>query len=92
MPPVDKGRVFETGGGAMRILKIIATLIITVLVGVLMLASTPIAKQEYTKKEKKACTYCHTSKNPKDYSDKDLNEAGKYYKEKKTLQGYREKR
>jgi len=76
----------------MRILKIIATVIIGILVGFLMFTSAPVAKQEYTKKEKKPCTYCHTSKNPKDYSDKDLSEAGKYYKEKGTLKGYQEKR
>jgi hypothetical protein len=50
-----------------------------------------LAKQEYTKKEKKACTYCHTSKSPKEYSEKDLSEAGKYYKEKKSLEGYKPK-
>jgi len=76
----------------MRFIKILVTVIITTLIGLLMLASEPVAKQEYAKKEKKACTYCHTSKNPKDYSDKDLNEAGKYYKEKKTLEGYKEKK
>jgi len=76
----------------MRFIKIVATAIITAAVGFLMLASEPVAKQEYSKKEKKACTYCHTSKNPKDYSDKDLNEAGRYYKEKKTLEGYKEKK
>ncbi len=76
----------------MRFIKILVTVIITALIGLLMFAVEPVAKQEYTKKEKKACTYCHTSKNPKDYSDKDLNEAGKYYKEKKTLEGYKEKK
>ncbi len=76
----------------MRFIKILVTVIITALIGLLMFAVEPVAKQEYAKKEKKACTYCHTSKNPKDYSDKDLNEAGKYYKEKKTLEGYKEKK
>ncbi|GBC78699.1 hypothetical protein HRbin08_02195 [bacterium HR08] len=76
----------------MRILKIGATIIISALLGFLMVPSEPVAKQEYSKKERKACTYCHTSKNPKDYSDRDLNEAGKYYKEKKTLEGYKEKK
>ncbi len=76
----------------MRFIKILVTVIITALIGLLMFASEPVAKQEYSKKEKKACTYCHTSKNPKEYSDKDLNEAGKYYKEKKTLEGYKEKK
>jgi cytochrome c553 len=76
----------------MRVIKLLVTVVIMVVLGFLLLASEPVAKQEYSKKEKKACTYCHTSKNPKDYSDKDLNEAGKYYKEKKTLEGYKEKK
>ncbi|MCS6817283.1 MAG: hypothetical protein N0A16_05950 [Blastocatellia bacterium] len=76
----------------MRLIKLLMAIFITALIGFLMLASEPVAKQEYTKKEKKPCTYCHTSKNPKDYSDKDLNDAGKYYKEKKTLEGYKEKK
>lgn len=39
----------------------------------------------YSKKEAKACTYCHP---PGKY--KELNEAGKYYKEHKhSLEGYK---
>lgn len=39
-------------------------------------------KPDYAKKEKKPCTTCHvTSKS------KELNETGKYYHEKKTLEG-----
>jgi hypothetical protein len=51
----------------------------------LLVVTTPRgeAKPEYMKKEKKACTYCHTTaKGP------DLNDAGKFYKEKKTLDGF----
>jgi len=44
-------------------------------------------KPEYTKKEKKACTYCHVKA-----SSKDLNDAGKYYKEHDhSLEGYQPK-
>ena len=39
-------------------------------------------KQEYTKKEKKPCTTCHVSA-----KSKELNDVGKYYGEKKTLEG-----
>ncbi len=50
-----------------------------------MVVATPKgeAKPDYAKKEKKACGYCHTT--PKGPA---LNDAGKYYKEKKTLEGY----
>ena len=40
-------------------------------------------KAEYTKKEKKACVFCHVKA-----TSKELNDAGKHYKEKKTLDGY----
>jgi hypothetical protein len=44
------------------------------------------AKPEDAKKTGKACTYCHKDvKTPKE-----LTAAGKYYKEKKTLEGYKE--
>ena len=45
------------------------------------------AKPEYTKKEKKACTYCHVSA-----KSKDLNDAGKYYKDhNNSFDGYEKK-
>jgi cytochrome c551/c552 len=49
----------------------------------LLNSSVAFAKKEYTVKEKKACTFCHIAAN-----SKELNDAGKYYKEKKTLEGY----
>jgi hypothetical protein len=45
-----------------------------VFAGLLGLTSVTYGKPEYTKKEKKACTYCHTKQ-----GDKELNDAGKYY-------------
>jgi hypothetical protein len=51
--------------------------------GLLFTTTSSDAKVEYTKKEKKSCTTCHPSA-----SSKELTEAGKYYKEKKTLEGY----
>ena len=41
------------------------------------------AKPEYSKKEKKGCTYCHIAQ-----GKKELNPAGDYYKEKHTLEGF----
>ena len=42
----------------------------------LMVTSLSFGKTEYTKKEKKACIYCHTTQ-----AKKDLNEVGKCYAE-----------
>ena len=50
--------------------------------GLVMTSSLSFAKKEYTAKEKKPCTTCHTAA-----ASKELNEVGKYYKEKKTLEG-----
>jgi hypothetical protein len=48
-----------------------------------MFSTVSFGKPEYTKKEKKACTYCHVKA-----GSKDLNDAGKYYAKKHTLEGY----
>jgi hypothetical protein len=47
-----------------------------VVLGGLMVTSMSFGKTEYTKKEKKACTFCHTAQ-----GKKDLNEVGKCYGE-----------
>jgi hypothetical protein len=47
------------------------------------------------KKSKKSCAYCHTQASPPKKGDpkaSDLKDAGKYWKEKKTLDGYVEKK
>lgn len=45
------------------------------------------AKPEYSKTEKKSCTFCHVKA-----GSKDLNDAGKYYKEHgHSLEGYKAK-
>jgi hypothetical protein len=44
----------------------------------------------YARQEKKACNFCHTAGVPKDAdSAKDLTDAGKYFKEHKSLDGYK---
>ncbi len=53
----------------------------------LVMTTVSVAKPEFAKKEGKGCTYCHTK-----MGSKDLNDAGKYYKEKGTLKGYEEKK
>jgi hypothetical protein len=45
-------------------------------------SSVSFATPEITKKEKKPCTTCHVTA-----KSKELNNVGKYYKEKKTLEG-----
>ncbi len=49
----------------------------------LMASTMMVAKPEFAKKEGKACTFCHVKA-----GSTDLNDAGKYYKEKGTLKGY----
>ena len=53
-------------------------------------SSLSFATQDMAKKEKKPCITCHESKAPKGDEGKKLNAVGKYYKEKKTLDGYKE--
>ena len=45
------------------------------------------ASMETAKKEKKACTTCHIK-----MGKPELNDVGKYYKEHKTLEGYKKKK
>jgi len=52
--------------------------------GLLMTPTGTYAKREFTAKEKKACVYCHVTA-----TSKELNAAGKYYKENKSLEGYK---
>lgn len=49
---------------------------------VMMTGGAAYATKELSKTEKKPCTVCHTK-----VGAKDLNDVGKYYKEKKTLEG-----
>jgi hypothetical protein len=47
-------------------------------------AAFNFSKPADAKKTGKSCTFCHVK-----YGSKDLTEAGKYYKEKGTLEGYK---
>ena len=49
---------------------------------ILLNSTTSFAKVEYTKKEKTPCITCHVTA-----KSKELNDTGKYYGEKKTLEG-----
>ena len=66
--------------------KILKASAITLTVAILFLPFA-LATPEYTKKENKPCTFCHPA-----VGKPDLNDAGKYYKEHHTLEGYKEKK
>lgn len=70
----------------MKTLKLVLPALIA-LAGLVVSSTSSYAKPEYGKKEKKGCTFCHVKA-----GSKDLNDAGKYYHEKKTLDGYTEKK
>ena len=62
---------------------------LAIIIGVTVLVA-PFARStpEYSKKEEKQCTFCHTA-----MGKPDLNEAGKYYKEHDhSLKGFVEKK
>ena len=70
----------------MNVKKIVRALVIT---GVVAVLSVPfsVGTPEYSKKENKQCAYCHTA-----VGKPDLNDAGKYYKDHHTFDGYREQK
>jgi hypothetical protein len=57
--------------------------------GLMVVTTSSFAKPEYVKTTKKACSYCHVDSKVK---PKELTEAGKYYKEHSSLDGYAEKK
>lgn len=67
----------------MRIVKFVVPAFV-LMTGLIISSSVSMAKPEDTKKTKKPCTFCHVSAK----GGKDLTAAGKYYKEKGTLEGY----
>ncbi len=58
--------------------------------GFLLCTTASFGTTEYTKQTKKACTYCHVQASPKkgDAKANELKDAGKYFKEHKSLDGY----
>jgi hypothetical protein len=69
-----------------RVKKLLRALAITGSVALLFVPFA-VGTPEYTKKENKSCVYCHTA-----VGKPDLNDAGKYYKMHRTLEGYVEKK
>ncbi len=64
----------------MRAMKLVvpATILMT---GFLLCTTASYGKPEYAKKETKTCTFCHGKMEAKDAMAKNLNDAGKYYKD-----------
>ncbi|MGD0500882.1 MAG: hypothetical protein ABSC23_20910 [Bryobacteraceae bacterium] len=61
--------------------------------GFLLCTTASYGTAEYAKQTKKACAYCHAVKGvPTKANAKELTDAGKYFAEKKTLDGYTEKK
>jgi cytochrome c551/c552 len=56
------------------------------LAGLLLPAVIVQGKPEYAKTEKKSCVFCHVAA-----GKPELNDAGNYYKEKHSLEGYKPK-
>jgi hypothetical protein len=60
--------------------------------GILLCVTSSYGTQEFAKKEKKQCTFCHGKMEGKEAMKKNLNDAGKYYQSHKSLEGYTEKK
>jgi hypothetical protein len=71
----------------MKLVKFVVPAFVLV-TGLLISSSMSFAKPEDTKKTKKPCTFCHVSAK----GGKELTDAGKYYKDKKSLEGYEAKK
>ena len=75
----------------MHTLKLVlpATIVLT---GILVCTTATYGKQEYAKKEKKNCVFCHAKVEAKEAMPKNLNDAGKYYAaHDHSLDGYEKK-
>jgi len=72
-------------------LKLIVPAVI-LLGGALVCTTVSYGTQDAAKATKKACTYCHEKmSSDKNVMSNNLTDAGKYYKDKKTLDGYKGK-
>ncbi len=75
----------------MRVLKLVVPVTIA-FAGLVISTTATYGKPEYAKKEKKSCTFCHAKVEAKDAMEKNLNDAGKYYKaHDHSLDGYKGK-
>ena len=76
----------------MRALKLILPAAF-LMAGFLVCTTSSYGTQDYAKKEKKSCTFCHGKIEAKDAMPKNLNDAGNYYKtHDHKLEGYTPKK
>ena len=76
----------------MSIMKFVAPAIVLA-AGVMFTSTASFAKKEYMVATKKACKYCHVNAMATDsVQQKELTDAGKFYKEHKSLDGFVEKK
>jgi len=76
----------------MSVMKFVAPAVVLA-AGVMFTSTASFAKKEYMVATKKACKYCHVDAMAKDpVQQKALTDAGKYYKEHKSLDGFVEKK
>ena len=75
----------------MRAMKLVVPAVLA-MAGFVICTTSTYAKPEYAKKEDKKCAFCHSGMGGKDVMQKNLTEAGKYYKEHDhKLEGYKGK-
>ncbi len=75
----------------MRTMKLVIPAVL-VAAGLFLCTSATYGKPEYAKKEDKKCNFCHGGMGGKDVMQKNLTDAGKYYKEHDhKLDGYKGK-
>ena len=67
-----------------RVLKFVIPAVVVAL-GLVINSAPSFGKMEYAKQTKKSCVTCHVDFKAK---PKELTDAGKYFKEKKTLDGF----
>lgn len=78
---VVKPQLAAVPGSSMKYLRVFIPAL-TLLAAFALSSGVSYATKEFAKKEKKPCTTCHPKGNLKE-----LNEVGKYYKDKKSLEG-----
>jgi hypothetical protein len=76
----------------MSVLKFVAPALVLA-AGMMFSSTASYAKKEYMVATKKACKYCHVDAMAKDaVKQKELTDAGKFYKDHKSLDGFVEKK
>src|SRR5215204_4892012 len=80
------GSVYRRPGMKEKVMRAIKSILPAALLGagILLCVTASYGTQEFAKKEKKTCTFCHGKVEGKEAMKKNLNAAGKHYQEKKS--------